>query len=77
MPLPPDLPAASATAPELPEVRRHPAGGYTHAWPLSGTARIFTGHFDTAPAALRAARGAVSPRLRAALAASRAHALAR
>lgn len=57
---------------EIPEVRPHPTGGYTHAWPLTGSARIYTGHFPTAPAAIRAAHCAVNPRIRAALVAARA-----
>jgi len=52
---------------DTPLVKPHPRGGFTHAWPLVGTARIYTGHFNTAPEAWRAARGAVNPRVRAAL----------
>lgn len=70
--LPPsDLPPTAASA-EVPRVVPHPAGGWTHSWPLTGTARLYSGYYETAGIAFRAARGAVSPRLRAALAASRA-----
>ena len=55
---------------DTPIVKPHPRGGFTHAWPLGGTARIYTGHFATAPEAWRAARAAVNPRVRAALAAA-------
>lgn len=65
-------PFSMNTQNEIPEVRPHPAGGYTHAWPLTGSARIYTGHFPSAPAAIRAAHAAVNPTLRAAIAAARA-----
>lgn len=65
------LPFSMKNQTEIPEVRLHPTGGYTHAWPLTGSARIYTGHFPTAPAAIRAAHCAVNPRIRAALAAAR------
>jgi hypothetical protein len=63
-------PARSYTPPvPTPTVRPHPSGGYTHAWPLTGTARVYSGHFPTSRLALRAARSAVNPRVRAAIAA--------
>ena len=69
--MPDVLPATVSLPAEVPAVRPHPTGGFTHAWPLSGSARIYTGHFRTAPEAFRAARSAVNPRVRAALAAAR------
>lgn len=68
-----DLPPSATGEPiAAPYVRPHPAGGFTHAWSLGGTARIYIGHFPTAAAALRAARLEVNPRVRAALVAARA-----
>lgn len=55
---------------DAPLIRPHPTGGFTHAWPVSGTARVYVGHFRTAPEAFRAARGAVNPLLRANLSAT-------
>lgn len=63
-------PCPPMKSPEVPLIRPHPTGGYTHAWPISGTARIYSGHFRTAPEAFRAARSAVNPALRAAVAAA-------
>lgn len=56
----------------LPIVRPHPAGGYTHAWPLTGSARVYSGHFTTLRLATRAARASINPRVRAAIAAAQA-----
>jgi hypothetical protein len=40
-----------------PTVTRHPAGGYTLAWPLTGgSARIYTGNYPTSSAANSAVR---------------------
>lgn len=64
---------ASYTPPvPIPTVRPHPTGGYTHAWPLTGTARVYSGHFTTRRLATRAARASINPRLRAAIAAAQA-----
>jgi hypothetical protein len=66
-------PARSFTPPvPTPTVRPHPSGGYTHAWLTIGTARVYSGHFTTQRLARRAARSAVNPWLRAAIAAAQA-----
>lgn len=41
-----------------PTVRPHPSGGFTLAWPLTGTARVYTGHFSSRRSANSAARRA-------------------
>ena len=43
-----------------PAVAAHPAGGFTLAWPLTGTARVYTGTYPTR----RSANSAVSAAIR-------------
>ena len=47
------------TPPLRPTVAAHPAGGFTLAWPLTGTARIYTGAFPSRRAARAGAAAAV------------------